>query len=131
MDLFAIVHEDDRWMVRDKDLHSMQKLGLQGIEQVVNQDDAVRMTRFLMHMDDGMSPGEAGRAVRRSFPTYYVDPASREFAEMEADQDAHLPFAVKKRLGILGLMKVKKNLTGAHTSFNACVRDLYRRGVLK
>jgi hypothetical protein len=130
MDIYSIIHENDRWMVRDKDLRSISKLSLPKIEQLMRQDDTFRMTHFMMYLDDGMTSDEAAKAVRRAFPTYYLDPDTRSFDGMESDDDAHLPFAMKKRLGPLKLVKVKKNISGSHGSFNACVRDMVKKNKL-
>lgn len=126
--MFDIVHENDRWMVRDKDLIAMAKLGIEGVEHILKLDDGTRMGWYIELRNRGFSPEEAGIRVRRDFPTYYAVPEGRSFEKMQSDDDARLPFAMKKRLSPLTLLKVKNNLTGAHSSFNACVRDLLRKG---
>ncbi len=129
--LYEIVHKDDHWLVREQDIRWMINLGENGVQRLSTQDDVARTTSFLMHLDDGLSEEEAGRLMRRAFPLFYLHPIDREIKNTESDEDSKLPFPLKKRLGVFKLIKIKKNMTDAHTSFNACVRDLYRRGILK
>lgn len=127
MSAIDLVHENDQWMIRDKDLDFMIKLGTEGITKLSSQDDTARMAMFLSFRRQGMGATEAGVEVRKAFPIFYMVPADRNIEGVEGQDDFKIPFAVKNRLGVITLVKVKRKAV-QYSSFNACVRHLIAKG---
>ena len=124
------VHPDDKWLLRESDVQWLQKMGPDGIRGLSDNDDKYRGGLFLSLMEDGKTPEQAAAEVKKTFPMYYVDPSDREFPGMSSLEDAHLPFALKHRLGLFKLIGLKRFGPSKYTSFNACVREVCRRGKL-
>ncbi|MCC6639006.1 hypothetical protein IT409_00425 [Candidatus Falkowbacteria bacterium] len=119
--------------VTEKDIHSWWDMEDYERRMMLKIDDLMKATLFIKATtDDGMSPEEASKLVRK-FHVYFGSPEDTKFASGE---DRNLPFELKNRINnyinrrINTDPEVYATELQNFTSFNAFVRSKIKEGVL-
>jgi hypothetical protein len=127
----AQVAEEDLGLVREGDRTRWRRLRLRVYRNRKRQDDSYRIAAFQKLVDQGVAAEEARASVRRDFPFYYSDPATRD-AEGFAGDDGALPVILMERVD--GNARVLKELMaerqGSCRTMNALVRTCMRKGAI-
>jgi hypothetical protein len=127
----AQIAAEDLDLVRDADRAAWRRVRLSKYRRSKQQDDFYRIAAYKKALADGMSPAEAKAHIRKSYPIYYLDPATRD-DEGYAGVDAALPVLLRERVE-KGAPKLKALIAEhyAHLkSMNALIRELIRKGAI-
>jgi hypothetical protein len=121
----------DADLVRDEDRASWRKVRQRAYNGWKRQDDFYRVAAYKKAVESGLSAAEAKAAVRRDFPFYYTDPATREDGGYVGD-DAGLPIVLRERVNRRAhlLKPVMADLSAQYPTMNALVRQFIRKGTL-
>ena len=81
--------------------------------------------------DPRIPPDAAQRLIRQRFPSFYLRPEDRAVAGSASEDDAKLPYLMKRRVhGYVSVLAKNSGVLAQATSFNAVVRNAARRGEL-
>ena len=127
----AQIAAEDLELVRDADRAAWRRVRMVEYKRSKQQDDFYRIAAYKKAVADGMSPAEAKAHIRKWFPIYYLDPATRD-DEGYAGDDGALPVLLRDRVE-KGASKLKALIADhyAHLkSMNALIRELMRKGAI-
>jgi len=121
----------DDALIRDEDRAAWRKVRLRTYRGWKRQDDFYRVAAYRKAVGSGMSAADAKARVKREFPFYYADPATREEDTFVGD-DAGLPIVLRERVnkGAPLLKAVMAEQPGRFRTMNALVREFIRTGAL-
>ena len=118
-------------LVREEDRAAWRKVRLRTYKSWKRQDDFYRVAAYKKALASGMSAPDAKAAVKKDFPFYYTDPASRD-EDNYAGDDAGLPIVLRERVNKRAhlLKPVMADMACQSRTMNALVREFIRKGVL-
>jgi len=125
------IAEADEALVTDADRAAWRSMRVRSYDAWKREDDFYRVAAYKKAIASGMSAADAKAKVKKDFPIYYLDPASRDEGADVGD-DAALPIVlrerVNKRAGVLKAVMAEH--PDQFPTMNALVRDLVRKGSL-
>lgn len=125
------IAQPDLDLVRDEDRVAWRKTRQFTYKGWKKQDDFYRVAAYKKAIGSGMSTQDAKAAVKKDFPFYYVDPASRDEDTYVGD-DAGLPIVLRERVEKCAhlLKPVMTDKSDQFRTMNALVREFIRKKVL-
>jgi hypothetical protein len=123
------IAEADSGLVREQDRATWRRVRLQAYQGWKRQDDFYRIAAFRKLVAGGMSEADARARVRKEYPFYYLDPATRDTDGFAGDNGA-LPIILRRR--IERNSRILKELAAEpdvrFDTMNALIRTCLRKG---
>jgi len=118
-------------LVREQDCAAWRKVTQRTYKLWKRQDDFYRVAAYKKAVDSGLSAAEAKALVKKDFPFYYVDPATRD-EDSYAGDDGGLPIVLRERVNKRAhlLKPVMADMSANYRTMNALVRAFIRKGAL-
>ena len=122
---------EDIDLVGAEDREAWRRVSRRTYQGWKQQDDFYRVAAYKKAVESGMSPEDAKARVKRDFPFYYVDPATRDQDTYGGD-DGGLPIVLRERVNAWAplLKPVMVEKSGRFRTMNALVRECIRKDAL-
>jgi hypothetical protein len=122
------IHQNDKELIRKEDKEWWGTLTMDELKEIEKQDNASRMAAY-MHFTttNGMSKEDATKEIKKTIPVYYLTPNQRGDKDLLEDDDANLPYILKKRINDTIISRIAyESLNKEGTHIHDLIRGLLR-----